>query len=132
MIVLNLTCTNAHEFEGWFASAEEFDRQAETRLVSCPCCGDLGITRLPSGPHIKRSATSVQQEGEDLISALAEMAQKSENVGAQFPEEARKIHYHEVPPRSIRGIASSSEVKALIEEGVPVLPLPVPPKDQVH
>jgi len=132
MIVLNLTCTNSHEFEGWFASGEEFVRQAETRLVSCPYCNDLGITRLPSGPHVKRTAAVAPSKAKEIVNALAELAQHSDNVGEQFPEEARKIHYQEVAPRSIRGVASSSEVKALIEEGIPVLPLPMLPKDKVH
>ena len=132
MIVLNLACANSHEFEGWFASAEEFARQAETRLVSCPYCNDLAITRLPTGPHVKRKAQQDGSKADELVEALAQMAQHSENVGAEFPEEARKIHYQETAPRSIRGIASSSEVKALIDEGIAVLPIPLPPKDRVH
>lgn len=131
MIVLNLSCSNKHQFEGWFASAEEFSRQAETHLVSCPFCNDVGITRLPSGPHVKRALAS-ETANPAVIAAIAEMARDSENVGAQFPEEARKIHYEEVPPRSIRGIASITEVKALIEEGIAVLPLLTPNKDEVH
>ena len=132
MIVLNLSCANSHEFEGWFASAEEFVRQAETRLVSCPYCNDLCITRLPSGPHVKRIAAVDSGKAEEIVHALAQLAEHSDNVGEQFPEEARKIHYQEVAPRSIRGVASSSEVKALIEEGIPILPVPLPPKDKVH
>lgn len=132
MIVLNLTCANNHEFEGWFASSAEFDRQAETRLVSCPYCSDLGITRRPSSPHVKRAAAPAPNQAEAMVHALVQLAAQSDNVGEQFPEEARKIHYQEVAPRSIRGVASSSEVKALIEEGIPILPVPLPPKDQVH
>ncbi len=131
MIVLNLTCANSHEFEGWFASAAEFSRQAGIQLVSCPYCNDFCITRLPSGPHVKRTAVEAGKAG-DVVSALIELAQHSDNVGAQFPEEARKIHYQEIEPRNIRGVASSSEVKALIEEGIAVLPLPLPPKDKAH
>lgn len=131
MIVLNLSCSNRHEFEGWFASAEEFSRQAEIRLVSCPYCSDVRITRLPSGPHVKR-AVATEPANPELIAAIAALARDSENVGAQFPEEARKIHYAEAPPRSIRGIASITEVKALIEEGIAVLPLLTPTKDEVH
>ena len=131
MIVLNLSCSNRHRFEGWFASAEEFSRQAESRLVSCPYCNDDGITRLPSGPHVKRAAAA-EPATPDFITAIAALARDSENVGTRFPEEARKIHYQEVAPRSIRGIASTMEVKALIEEGITVLPLPIPAKDEVH
>jgi len=132
MIVLNLTCGNRHQFEGWFASADEFSRQSETNLVSCPYCSDASITRLPSGPHVKRAVTTAAASSARLFAAVAELARNSENVGAQFPEEARKIHYEEVPPRSIRGIASATEVKALIDEGIAVLPLPIPAKGEVH
>ena len=132
MIVLNLTCGNQHQFEGWFASAEEFVRQSETTLVSCPYCSDANITRLPSGPHVKRAVATATAKPEQLIAAMTELARNSEDVGAQFPEEARKIHYEEVVARSIRGIASASEVKALIEEGIAVLPLPILSKGEVH
>ena len=131
MIVLNLTCSNSHQFEGWFASSEEFSRQAETRLVSCPYCSDVTITRLPSGPHIKRTVAA-ESANPDMIAAIAALAKDSENVGEKFPEEARKIHYEEIPPRSIRGIASITEVKALIEEGIAVLPILTPSKGEVH
>ena len=127
MIVLNLSCGNRHQFEGWFASNEEFLRQADTRLISCPACGAVDITRLPSGPHVRRAAAAIAPSAE---AAIAELARACENVGAQFPEEARRIHYEEAPMRSIRGIASVDEVKALIEEGIAVLPLPV--KDEMH
>ena len=131
MIVLNLSCSNRHGFEGWFASAEEFSRQTESRLVSCPYCNDVSITRLPSGPHVKRAAVA-EPATPDFIAAITALAKDSENVGTRFPEEARKIHYQEVAPRSIRGIASATEVKELIEEGISVLPLPIPVKDEVH
>ena len=128
MIVVDLNCANRHQFEGWFASSEEFHRQAETRLITCPTCGDDGITRLPSGPHVRRAGTTEPApSGRDAIAALA---LRCEDVGESFPEEARKIHYEQVPARSIRGIATLGEVKSLVEEGIPVLPLPA--KDEAH
>ena len=132
MIVLNLTCANRHPFEGWFASADEFARQSATKLISCPYCSDANITRLPSGPHVKRAVATADATAAKLLAAVADLARNSENVGAQFPEEARKIHYEETPPRSIRGIATATEVKALIEEGIAVLPLSIPAKGEVH
>ena len=135
MIVLNLACSKRHDFEGWFASAEEFSRQATEKLVSCPVCQDLSITRLPSPPHVKRSSVEVaqpQMNPQKFFAAMAELARNSENVGEQFPEDARKIHYQEAPARNIRGVASANEVKALIDEGIPVLPVLSPAKDEVH
>jgi hypothetical protein len=139
MIVLDLKCSSDHAFEGWFASSQAFDDQATARLVSCPICADTAVIRLPSGPHIKR-AGEVIAAGKDLparlpdaaLKAYANMLASSEDVAAQFPEEARKIHYGEAPARSIRGKATLQETRELIEEGIGVIPLPFPAKEDTH
>lgn len=141
MIVLNLKCSVEHIFEGWFASAMAFDEQAKSGLISCPICADRGISRLPSGPYVKRngpadavrSATDLSPSLADAaFKAYGEMISKSENVAEQFPEEARKIHYGEAPARSIRGKATLQETHELIEEGIGVLPIPFPLKEDTH
>ncbi len=135
MIVLNLQCSDAHPFEGWFESVEEFDRQATSSLVACPMCGDKHVSRLPSGPHVKRSGAagdSAQHGFRKVMTALSEMAKSSEDVADRFPEEARRMHYGETEARSIRGKASAEETRELLEEGIPVLPLPFPGKEEFH
>jgi len=67
-----------------------------------------------------------------LHQALVSMARLAENVGERFPEEARRIHYDEAPARTIRGIATADETRELLEEGIAVLPAPVPPDDEMH
>ena len=67
-----------------------------------------------------------------LHEALVSMARKAENVGERFPEEARRIHYDEAPARSIRGVATADETRELLEEGIAVLPAPIPPEDELH
>jgi hypothetical protein len=67
-----------------------------------------------------------------LHQALLKMARQAENVGERFPEEARRIHYEEVPARTIRGIATADETRELLDEGILVLPAPVPPEDEFH
>ena len=67
-----------------------------------------------------------------LQQALATMARRAENVGERFPEEARRIHYDEVPARTIRGVATADETRDLLEEGILVLPAPVPPDEEMH
>lgn len=57
------------------------------------------------------------------------VVQNTDDVGAGFPAEARRIHAGEVEPRSIRGEARPEEVKALLEEGVDILPIPSLPDD---
>ena len=141
MIVFNLRCEKQHRFEGWFASNDDFQRQQEERLLSCPLCGSTEIARLPTAPYL-RTGGSVQKTPEEQKSAKQEYAnvaaellaklvdriiETTEDVGAAFPEEARKIHYHEAPDRQIRGTASPKEVDALRDEGIEVVAVPIPP-----
>jgi hypothetical protein len=141
MIVFNLGCENSHRFEGWFASSEDFERQVDGKLVACPLCGNANIARLPNAAHVKSGAkerpvraappvASSQQYanmGSEVLAKLVEhIIENTEDVGAAFPEEARKIHYREAPERRIRGTASRDDVDALKEEGVEVVALPLP------
>ena len=136
MIVYDLICTQQHRFEGWFASAEDFARQSERTLVRCPICDDATIERRPSmnvqvgrasAPAAERqeapTAAPTHAEGEAL-KALRELIAHSENVGPGFAEEARKIHYEEVPKRSIRGQATREEAAELRDEGIDFMSLP--------
>ncbi len=143
MIVLNLLCDNGHRFEGWFASGEAFRSQSDRQLVHCPQCHTAAVTQLPSAPHVRRGATEVAVPetavapvatagSVQLHQALASMARKAENVGERFPEEARRIHYDEAPARTIRGVATVDETRDLLEEGILVLPAPVPPDEEMH
>ena len=141
MIVLNLSCANLHHFEGWFASLEEFQRQAVEQQVTCPHCNDASITKLPAASHVRRAqpdkaaanaAHPLAQDKARLLAALEEMLRDSDNVGASFPEEARKIHYAEAPARSIHGTASADEVCSLLEEDIGVIPLPALLRTNVH
>jgi hypothetical protein len=141
VIVFNLGCENNHRFEGWFASNEDFERQSDGKLVTCPLCGNANVSRLPHAPHIgtgsKESppATAApaqpQQQyanvGKDILAKLVkQILENTEDVGPAFPEEARKIHYHETAERRIRGTASREEVESLKDEGIEVVALPIP------
>lgn len=143
MIVLNLTCPNQHRFEGWFASAADFESQSVADGIACPVCGDHKISRLPSGPRIVKSAGSANQEGDDSVAPVDETLRRavaamkrafneSEDVGERFPEEARRIHYRESAARAIRGVASRKDAIELLDEGIQVLPLPLPPTEKLH
>ncbi len=141
MIVLNLSCRKGHRFEGWFASADAFDDQHKRGLVTCPFCNDDDVTRLPSGPRVltlhstskeiedRETAAAVQAQLRDAIQAFV---RNSENVGEHFPEEVRKIHYQEAPARNIRGVATIEETRELLDEGIVVVPLVVPPGEETH
>ncbi len=145
MIVFELACTAGHRFEGWFASADAFARQAGSELVRCPVCDTAEVARIPSAkvrvgkgaaggkPRAKKPVATedpapvteaIAGVSPEILDKLREMIRSTENVGRRFPEEARKIHYEEVPPRAIRGQASREETEALEEEGIDVSPLP--------
>jgi hypothetical protein len=136
MIVLNLVCSAGHKFEGWFASTESFDTQVRDDLVNCPHCNSHRIDRLPVAPHLARRVVSdtdssdASSNAAELVDMLERIAAGSEDVGRKFPEEARRIHYRETAARSIRGQASLDEARELLEEGIPVIP--VPAKNRSH
>ena len=143
MIVYELTCAHAHRFEGWFASADDYASQRERGLVTCPICDDGHVARVPSAqvrvpkggasiaptpgaPSQPRSPPGDVTAGlpAELLAKLREVVKQTENVGTRFPEEARRIHYEEVPARPIRGQASADDAKALQDEGIDFSPVP--------
>lgn len=149
MIVFELICTGHHRFEGWFASGGDFDSQKGRGLLECPVCGDSGIEKLPTakirrqeGAPAPAKALPAPAAAEAAASApavpdaptLQQMINfvlaNTENVGKDFAEEARKIHYKEAPERHIRGTATREQTEELLDEGIAVMPLPIPnPKD---
>lgn len=151
MKVLDLQCAQSHGFEGWFGSEDDFASQLARGLVACPMCGDTTITKKLSAPRLNlgharapessaqaRSGTSGQAQNvvattdtqTALQAAWLGMARRilaqTDDVGERFPEEARKIHYGEVPQRGIRGKASPAETEALADEGIEVMQLALP------
>ena len=148
MKVLDLQCMHGHVFEGWFASEDDFQGQLARALVECPMCGDTAITKRLSAPRLNLGAAQPAPERAPLpakagrqeviaspeaalqaawMKAVAHVMSQTEDVGERFAEEARRIHYGESDERGIRGQATREETQALLEEGVAVLPLPVPP-----
>ena len=144
MKVLNLQCAHRHAFEGWFGSEDDFQAQLERGLVECPMCGDTAVAKLPSAPRLNLGAQPApaadhkqpQQEVANVPGPAAMQAAwlkmvrhvmaNTEDVGERFTEEARRIHYGESEERGIRGQASAEQTQELLEEGIGVLPLPIP------
>jgi len=141
MKVLDLQCGQQHLFEGWFASEDDFLGQQGRGLVECPVCGDATIAKRLSAPRLNlggfRAEPSPTQEvvspgtaGAELQAAWMAVTRRilasTDDVGSNFAEEARKMHYGESKERGIRGQASRAETEALMEEGIAVLPLPLP------
>ena len=129
MKVFDLTCSAGHRFEGWFASAEQFATQCDAHAVRCPLCDSADVHREPSATRLNlggEAAAPVPTEAA-VVSHLRRLIAKTENVGPRFAEEARRIHYDEVPSRAIRGTATDRERRDLHDEGIETFDLPVPP-----
>jgi hypothetical protein len=138
MIVYDLVCGSEHRFEGWFASANDFVLQKEREQVRCPICDDADVERRPSaniqtgraiappgeGTEPAAARTEVVTGEPEALRQLRKLIADTENVGSAFPEEARKMHYEESPPRSIRGQATHEEADQLRDEGIDFLSLP--------
>jgi len=138
MIIYDLVCSRAHRFEGWFTSADDFALQHEATLIRCPVCDDAVIERrlsanvqtarlpaaqLPAEVESKKPLNVAGGEAEAL-KLVRRLIANSDDVGAAFAEEARKIHYEEVPKRSIRGQATREEADELRDEGIDFMSLP--------
>jgi hypothetical protein len=140
VIVFELICAGQHRFEGWFASAEDFQTQRERGLLCCPVCADAHVEKLPTA-KIKTAQVADRPTATENASPTTEQAfmhfveslfNSSENVGKAFAEEARRIHYEEAPKRNIRGYATADENAALRDEGIPVVALPIPPREEMN
>ena len=133
MIVFDLQCLDGGEtFEAWFRSNADYDEQREAGLVECPFCGSTGVSKAPMAPNVPR------KPADNLLAKVAalqaEMLKGSRWVGDEFAETARAIHGGEIEPEPVHGNATVEQAKALVDEGVPVAPLPLPvvPPGQVN
>ena len=147
MVVYDLICGKNHRFEGWFPSFEEFQKQAEKKLVSCPTCGSDEIEKLPHAcaVHVKKEQPAPAQKKpetapppappspaefkEMLIRVHHYIKENFEDVGSRFAQEARQIHYGKAEERPIHGTATPEERAELTEEGIPHAVLPKPELD---
>ena len=139
MIQYSLKCENDHSFDSWFASADAYDKLADNGMVSCVVCGSSKVTKAIMAPRVRTtkgkdepSAPALPTEKSAAEPAVAEMRtqveENSEYVGTNFATEARSMHLGDAPERAIFGEAKPEEAKSLIEDGIPVAPLPFVPK----
>lgn len=137
MIRYDLKCDAGHAFDSWFRNSEEFDRLVGAGMVTCPQCGSAHVQKALMAPGVAtsqepglRHPRTAQEEA--LAKMRAEIEANSDYVGLSFAAEARKMHAGETPARTIHGEAKPDEARALIEEGVPVMPLPFTPVRKVN
>ena len=134
MIVFDLQCrTGGERFEAWFDSNAGFEEQRDAGLVHCPFCQSAEVEKAPMAPMVPKRGNASDALAR-LASIQTEMLKNSEWVGEKFADTARKMHSGEIEPKLVHGQASPLEAKSLVEEGVPIAPLPLPvvPPSQVN
>ncbi len=145
--MFDLHCPSEHVFEGWFGSEADFQQQMERGLVECPMCGSKALRKGLSAPRLNLGAqppaaaaagndhsSMVQQDERRQLHAMQaawlaasrKIAAHTEDVGAQFAEQALRMHKGEEPERAIRGHTTPEQAVQLLEEGVPIVPLALP------
>jgi len=147
MVIYNLLCKKKHSFEGWFPSFEDYQKQADKKLISCPSCGTTKVEKVPHAcaVHVKKeqpappakkpeqtpppAPPTAAEFKEMLIQVHHYVKQNFEDVGPRFAAEARQIHKGDAEERPIHGTATVEETKDLAEEGVPFVALPKPELD---
>jgi hypothetical protein len=148
MIRYSLRCAEDHGFDSWFKGAEAFAALQAVGQVACPVCGSTSVKKDLMAPAVRpaRSAATAQPEagrrpdlsvpGSELEAKLAalkrQIEENSEYVGMNFAAEARAMHAGDAPGRPIHGEAKPDEARAMIEEGLPVAPLPFLPARKVN
>jgi hypothetical protein len=138
MIKYALGCAEGHEFESWFPDSAAYEKLRERGLVACPECGSTKVDKAIMAPAVVGVERAVvekpaeplvddkRRQAREMVARLRrEIEANTVDVGARFPELARAIHQGDEPERAIRGQASLAEAKALVEEGVGVMPMPM-------
>ena len=138
MIHYQLCCAGGHSFDGWFSDSAAFDNQVAAGEVVCPVCGSVDVSKALMAPNISASSEPDHEKLGAAMNAMTAQIRKlrrhveetAENVGKNFAEEARRIHYNEAEKRGIYGEASLRETVELHDEGIEVFPLPTLPEEQ--
>ncbi|WP_375553132.1 DUF1178 family protein [Roseovarius mucosus] len=133
MIKFTLRCADKHEFDSWFQSAAAFDKLQGAGMVTCAVCGGTEVQKALMAPSLhtapdKAPAPPPTPEEQALAQLKRQIEQNSEYVGLNFAREAREMHDGLAPERAIYGEAKPEEARKLIEDGVPVAPLPFVPR----
>jgi hypothetical protein len=133
MIVFDLQCRDGGEtFEAWFRSSADYEEQREAGLVQCPVCQSANVGKAPMAPRLPRKASDNPLA--KLAEIQTELLKDSRWVGDQFAETARAMHSGEIEREQVHGNATLEQAKSLVDEGIPVAPLPLPvtPPSQIN
>lgn len=136
MIRYNLRCKKGHEFDGWFRSSDGFDAMRAAGQVTCAQCGSAEVEKALMAPAVPSENPRLSEPENPVEAALAKLREhvekNSDYVGLRFADEARAMHEGRRPTRAIHGEARPDEARRLLEEGVPVAPLPFRPRQKMN
>ena len=141
MINYTLKCDQNHSFDSWFKSAEAFEMLVKKSMVVCSECGSTKITKAIMAPSVSTSRKKGNKPSElekksklknDILELKKKIEANSEYVGNNFANEARSMYLGETPERSIYGEAKADDAKKLIDDGIPVMPLPFLPAKKAN
>ena len=121
---LEASCSGGESFEAWFRSNADYDEQSGAGLVTCPFCQSANVAKAPMAPGVPRKGSDGPVAR--LAAAQAEMLKSSRWVGEEFADTARAMHSGEIPTEQVHGNATLEQAKGLVDDGVPVAPLPLP------
>jgi len=134
MIRFHLKCDQDHEFESWFQSGAAFDKLVAAGMITCTTCGSTTVAKTIMAPAVSTSSQiTAPKQNEAAIAALREQVESnSDYVGDTFAKQARDMHDGITPERSIYGQANLAEAKKLVDDGIPVVPLPFVPRKKTN
>jgi hypothetical protein len=133
VIVFDLQCGgDCGSFEAWFSSSADFESQSDAGLVQCPFCRSTEVSKAPMAPRVPRKGS--ESPLARIAAVQAEMLKDSRWVGDRFAETARAMHSGEVERELVHGNATIEQAKSLVDDGIPVAPLPLPvvPPNQLN
>lgn len=134
MIRYALRCDQGHDFDGWFRSSEAFETTRAAGHVACTQCGSARVEKSLMAPAVaaKQPKPAVNPVEAALHALRRQVEANSDYVGLKFADEARAMHEGRLPARAIHGEARPEEARKLIEDGVPVAPLPFIPRQKAN
>ncbi len=134
MIRFHLKCDQNHAFDSWFQSGDAFDKLVTAGMVTCTSCGSRKVTKSIMAPAVSTSSEiTAPMPTENAIATLRDKIEAtSDYVGTGFVKEARDMHDGVVPERPIYGEANLKDAKKLVDDGIPIVPLPFMPRKKTN
>ncbi len=131
MIKYHLVCKCGKTFESWFASLEEYDSLQKKKLLRCIFCDSTSIKKSIMAPNLNSKSNKISKKNKlnnnikkELDKFRKSIEKNYKNVGDNFPQEARSIHYDKKSSKGIYGKATIEETNELLDEGIEVSTIP--------